>query len=683
MKRARRSLVVLPLLALLAGCGGTPPASGGPATATITPGGGRIEAFDAAGTRYRLDFPAGGLRQTTTVTLRPLTVGAGKLAAFQVEPAGLVTDVPVAVEVRLPSGAAPSPFATLVLEPGGLPAFVPTNVQDDTLSAALSFFAIPTDGSGLPPSGVTTSQGGGDTVEAVQANCAERLESLQGSYDALVASNSFQAAIRVALSAGALGMVCGLEEADAWLEQVAPAACARYEDLVLLADVFAADTYDRFAELIQPVLNWEATLQKLGVECENARSAVEVIGDKYPQFITFYGAEVVGSAFTADYERLRDEARKVWILIGQAQQLGIDAAETMLREQVLFPVMDQLRNRSFEECLDTDDHYYLSTVLSGPFTSQRVPIGSVSPLAGIGRLDTIANFTDAQVRDDIQYCASDLTLEVWADPDVPEELTDARRELGPGSAPGQQTTEASTEGPVQGYLVLRGPIEQLRCGQARNLESHELVVKFGGVEVHRASSLAGNPEVQVESSLTAAGRSLTGLNDVDVEVIREGGTCDDLYASGDVTLFTVTYTADPVPSVSSVTASPSSLTAEEPAEFTFTLAWTDAGENLETLHMTYDLAGQVQTETIDLATSDAVSGFDGTGASGTYTQTLNVFCDQAGKSPITITAVLEDAYGQRSDERQTTVGVSYGGCPSGGAVNGSPAAPGLVVGGPR
>ena len=684
-----RPLALASLAAVLTACGGAPPVPGGPASATIPPSGGGLEAFDAAGSRYRLTFPAGAVDRPTAVTLRPTSGDAGALAAFEVEPAGLVTDVAVSVEVVLAGGAAPSPFAAFSIGPDDARAFVPTDVQGSTLSADLRFFAVPPDGSGIVGAEVATSQGGGDPVAATEAQCAARLASMQTSFDALLDSNAFEAAVSLALTAAGSASLCGLDEATSdWIEQVPEAACARYEDLVLLADVVAADTYDTFSELVQPVMNWHATLDELGVACPGTKTAVQVIGEKFPQFLTFYGGRLAGLAFTADHDRLRDEVRKVSTLRGQASMLGLPAAETMLEQQVLFPLMDLLRDRSFDECVDTDDHYYLFSLLRVPFLAQRVPIGAVSPLAtGVAPLGQIANFEDADVQADIQYCASDLAFEVLSDPDVPEELTDARREFGPGAGPGQHTAEAATEGPVEGHLVLRGPIERLRCGEMRDPEAHELVVRFGGTEVHRAANLDANPEVAIESALVDAGLDPTGLNVVDVAVLREGGTCGGLYGGETTTLFTVAYTADPAPNATGVSAAPGALVAEQPAEFTFTLPWGDPGENLATLHMSYDLGGAVQTETIDLASSDAVSGFEAGGGTGTYRQTLNVFCSEEGTNTIVVTAVLEDAYGQRSDERQTNVSVTYGGCPAAGGAgasdHGAAGAAGLAVGGAR
>lgn len=660
-------------LAWLAACSSTPPVLGGPSTATIGPAGGTLQATGADGVRYRIDFPAGALDAPTSITLRPLAAASGSVGRFRVEPGGLLLGAEATLTATLPTGTAVAPDTTFALGPAADPTYVPTTVQGLSLEATLRFFGVPADAWGAPEAAgigqIDPQQSGDGAVAAAQATCGQRLAALQGSFDALMATNSFEAAIRVALNAASLAMECADDaQTTTWLEQVPAAACARYDDLVLLAQVTAADTYARFTELAQPIMNWWEALQQLGVTCPSATPPTQVIGEKLSQFLTFYSGKVQGLAFTADYDQLLDEARKVWGLRGQANLLDLPDVETQLEQQVLYPIMDQLRDRSFDECVDADDHYYLYTMLHQPFTSKRVPIGSFTPLANtLAPQSSHAGFQDAAVQTDIQYCASELTLEVWSDPDVPEELADKRRELGPGSEPGQQTSTATTEGPVEGHLVLRGAIERMLCGDERSIVEHELVVTFAGTEMHRAATLDANPEIDVEDALVAAGLSPTGVNEVDVVVRRESDACQSRYGSQDYALFTVAYTADPAPSATSLSATPASLVAEQDTPFTFQVPWTDAGENLVKLHMRYDLGGAVQTEEVDLAnaaSSGAVTGFGGAGGTGSYQQTLWVGCSENGTSPIVITMTLEDEYGQESEERQTSVTVTYGNCPN-------------------
>lgn len=214
--------------------------------------------------------------------------------------------------------------------------------------------------------------------------------------------------------------------------------------------------------------------------------------------------------------------------------------------------------------------------------------------------------------------------------------------------------------------------------------AHELVVRIGATEVHRGPSLAANPEIDIAAALSAAGLDITGLNDVDLTLMRETeeAPCGKLYGEGTTyELFTITYTADPAPQTTNPSVAPTTLTAEQDTEISFQLPWSDPGKNLKTLHVTYDLAGSTKTEQVDLATSAAVSGFTEGSGNGTYTQSLWVGCTENGKSPIVVSLVLEDEYGQRSDERHTSVSVAYGPCTAAAGTGGLVVAgSGFVVG---
>src|SRR5690606_32554393 len=267
-------------------------------------------------------------------------------------------------------------------------------------------------------------------------------------------------------------------------------------------------------------------------------------------------------------------------LRGQASLLGLDAVEDQLEETVLNPLMDMLREAAYGECRKTIDHYYLYAIFEAPFASQRVPIVPLLPAATATLLPQgHASFRDADLAKDIQYCASNLTIEVWPDTGVPEELTSQRVELVPAESPGAHVSAAATGGPVQAHLVLRGPVEEMRCGQDRSLVGHEIVVKSNQIEVHRANTLDANPEIDVKATLQARGLSTEHVNDLVLSVVREfsSGGCATLYGGPTYPLFEVTYTADPAPKVNAVTATPGSIPAEQNVDIKFALDWFDDG----------------------------------------------------------------------------------------------------------
>lgn len=668
MIRMRISLLAL-TVATVTACGAPPsPLPGGPQSLRLTAAGGTLQATGADGIRYTIVFPPGAVRFPVDVTLTPLDPVGDALGRFRVEPA-LELELPAHVALTLPDGANPSPWAAFAFEGDPVPVHVATTVDGTTLRTELPYLALPaleTVAAGLAP-----AQADADAIQVVAADCATRLDGLRWLYDAFMASNSYEAALRVVMSGGALASACAAyEELGTFLASIDEPACARYDDLVLVARVIAADTYDRFNELLQPVMAWQGTLQALGVVCEESPTATAVLEEKYVQFLAFYGGRVA-SAFTAEFERLLNEARKTFRLQGRAATLGLSDAAVLLEAEVLHEVMDQLRERAYDACVASADHYYLSTALEAVFLAERPSIGPVAPAGVAARapavltpLAAIARFTDDDVIADLWACASTLIVEVWADPDVPVEVTANRRELRPADTAGERNDTAATVAPVEGHLVLRGPIEPFLCGPSRTVETHELIVSFAGREVHRLPTLAGNPEIDVEAALVQAGRSTAGVNTVDLVVRRESPACGGLYGA-DHTLFTVTVTTDPAPRVTDAGVTPGALVAgDEFATFAFQVDWSDGGENLATLEVTFDLAGATSRDTVDLATAppELATGFTGGGGGGTYQQDLRVFCSEQGKSPILVSFVLEDAFGQRSPARTTSLPVSYGAC---------------------
>src|SRR5690606_14486155 len=223
------------------------------------------------------------------------------------------------------------------------------------------------------------------------------------------------------------------------------------------------------------------------------------------------------------------------------------------------------------------------------------------------------------------------------------------------------------EGPVEAHLVLRGPVEPMRCGQDRSLVAHELVVRSNQREVHRAPTLGANPESDVKAALEADGLSTEHVNDLVLSARREfnSGECATLYGGPEYELFEVTYTADPAPRVNAVAATPGGIPAEQNAEVTFALDWFDDGENLKTLHVEYQLGDATATAVAELASAADATGFTGKQGGGQYAAEHFVYCSEEGNGPLIARFVLEDEYGQKSEAGQVSVPVSYAGCGEG------------------
>ncbi|HEX6940095.1 MAG TPA: hypothetical protein VF158_11840 [Longimicrobiales bacterium] len=636
----------------------------------IGPGGGEVLAVAADGTAYRLAFPAGAVDGEVTVTLDPLATTGDEVAAVAVGPASLQLRVPATLEVTLPSGAAPA-SASFYLGAADAPAFLATTVGGATLGTELRFFTLPAEAhlggvaedasarSAFPALRPAQSTSGGQVVATI-ADCAQKLASLQHGYDLFVASESFESAVRVALNGADLASTCGdFEGLEQFRDLVAPAACGRYDEIVVNAQVVAADTHDVFTELMKPLFAWAATLDTLGVECPSSASWRSVLAAKEGQFITFYANSL--EDLPTEEAALIEELRKIETLKGEASLLGLPEAEQRLVDEVQHPLVEMHRDAAYDECRETTDHYFLYSLFEEVISERRVPITPILP-AGMAFLPADhAPFQDADLVEDIQHCASYFTVEVWSDPEVPVELEDRRVELTPAGSPGQQEKSAETSGPVEGHLVLRGPVEQMRCGQGRELVAHELVVLVEGKEVHRSATLDAVPEVEIASTLEDRGLPTDRVNTLDVVLRRESDACGGLYGE-DYRLFEVSYTADPAPVANAASSSPGAIAAEEEVDVTFSVDWFDDGENLRQARIEYRLGESEATAQVDLLASEDASGFTGKEGVGTIVATHYVYCSEAGANPLEATVYLIDEYGQESEGATAEVTVSYAGC---------------------
>src|SRR5690606_36933394 len=147
-------------------------------------------------------------------------------------------------------------------------------------------------------------------IAVVLADCERKLNETKHSYDLFAGSESFEAAIRIAFNGAALASTCGdFDAAVEFIELTKPSACARYDELVLNAQVIAADAYDVLTEATQPIVLWSATLQNLGAECSTSPSPADVIGSKLSQYLNFYEGKL--QDLPQEHEPLMAEARKV------------------------------------------------------------------------------------------------------------------------------------------------------------------------------------------------------------------------------------------------------------------------------------------------------------------------------------------------------------------------------------
>lgn len=679
---------------VLAACTQGPPASPAPApaSAVIGPTGGEVQASAEDGSIYRLAIPAGAVDGEVTVEISPRPTSGDELAAFRVSPSDLQLHVAATVEITLPDGVAVPPDATLHLADSETPIFLATTRASNRLTADLRFFELPLDAH-VGGVGSTTAEarrspaaagiigpaqaGGSGDVVASLADCASKLAAAKHSYQLFFDSESFESAVRAATNGRTIAQDCGAyEEYHEFQALTKPAACARYDEIVLNAEVVAADTYKVFTEIVQPVVAWAATLEELAVECPASASWRDVVHAKLSQFVTFYRNSL--EELPDEHESLLDEASKVIDLRGMASLLGMDDIAVDLEQDVSNPILEMHRDEAYQECLESTDHYFLYSLFESVFGTRRVPIVPKIPSV-IASSSAVAPYTDADLVDDVQHCASSFTLEVWEDPDVPVELTDKRVEFTPAEHAGEHETESETSGPVTGHLVLRGQVEQMRCGQGRALVDHELVALVEGEEVHRAASLDAVPEIDIQATLEDRSLSTTHVNTLDIVLRRESDGCGGLYEE-EYDLFTVAFTVDPAPIANTTSPSQGAIGAENEVDITYTVDWFDDGENLRQARIVYTLGDSTVTTMVDLLDSEYATGFTGKEGKGAITTTHYVFCSEEGNDTLGAAITLFDEFGQVSETRSADVLVSYAACDGSRAT--PPTGDAIVIGEP-
>ena len=668
------------LVVTLVACGPSgvvaPPAAPTPTgavDATVTSDGGSVRVVSDDGAILDVTFPAGAVRTDTLLTIAPAPTEPDALARFSVSPSGLVFRRPVAVALQLPSGATSGDESTFALEVPGEPTVLPTARSDDgrSFTAEVRFFAFPT-ASDVERFDADDARMA-DRIAAFEARCQDEIDVAAETLDLYVAHYAFEDALRLIGRIGFLLDRCArYDEFGTWLEQADPVVCALYADAVLMATVVAVDTFKTFKQVMAPVTHGFSTVQAFDAKCD-APTAVEVFETKYVQFIEFLSARVNGLQFTAEYEDLLDEVRRVLRLRGMAEMLGADNVVGLLESRVIDPLMDLLRQRAYTECVATSDHYYLFGLIESQFLQRRVPLVARPPVDGRAITRSTSwnghgAYGDDAIHRDLQYCGTSLDLEVWSGGGVPTAFTEQAHTMGGPSSPGAETVQASSRGPREGYLILRPDIDVFRCGQSRTLDPQSLVVRFAGVEAHRVAATGGSmPSQPIELDLAEllSGSDPRQKATRTVEIVREADACSGAYGAPSFTLFTWDVELDPAPTLELVTASSSVLVANQVTSMTFSLPFEDQGANVRTLVVEVALGGTVFVRLEDdVASSASTTGFAGeTHGEGTFTEDVHIGCSEAGKNPLSFRFHLVDEFEQESSTLSTDVTVDYSGCP--------------------
>jgi hypothetical protein len=648
----------------------------GPVTATITPAGGSIRVVGDDGAVLELDFPAGAVAEPLSVTVTPRTAIPGTEASFDLHPAGTMLRQPLVLTFQAPEGVELSGSSTFRFEAHGDRALLPS------LRTAPRELRATTRMLGYAESfedAVQRSQlSDADTLAIAAMECQIALDSLMERLE-MARNYSFsypEPAHQLIQQIEATRLLCEMDPGtfEAQIPIIQQQACEGYRDATATAAALPSDSGDALRANVGRIINWTAVRDLAATDCDGlGGDHQEAIENEFDEFIDAFTKRVDEGSLPSTYSGLWNEKRDVENLRAHAEYLGRPEIAQKIDDKVLAEIYDLLRDAAYEHCVDTSQQVYLADLLWNgavvlhPVATSLTVTGQAAR-AAVGNLPHYARFSSADLAADIQLCGARVEVEVFTP--VPERRDDLTREVRGGDTPGTHQTSAATRAPATGSLVLDGELPAFRCTAPDRLGDDELVVKLDGTVIRRVPRsgngyLTSRVDIDLEDAISTAGIDATKKASYPLELYREGDACGGAHPFGEPSakLFTIELEIDPAPQLTGLSAGPTSLVADAATAVTFSLPFQDEGENLTTLRVAWNLVDTAGTYTVDLTTSDQVSGFTAPSGTGTYQATIEVFCSEQGKNPLTLRMTLSDDFEQESEEQSVALTVSYGGCP--------------------
>ena len=547
--------LTLPVAVLLASCGGS---SGTPIAAT-TPGptttpvvftaasqstslnetGGSLSLTSADGTRFQLDLPAGALAGATTLTLATQTPAAGQQFNLLLQPAGLVLNsgTTFTLTIQFPVGASLPATGALAYD-GVLVPF--TRLADGRIQVSLSAFAAAATSTASAP-GALLSAAANKRAAAVSATaCAPTLASNAGMV-ALVAldpalygqcmTSAVQElannvlvpnAMRAALSITAYLQNIGSSNTDRAMSDSGALTCAAYGVALDRARNTTATTTVTLHNLIDSVMYWESVVQLLGATCSRIglTDYQTVVHIKIGESLAYYGsvAPTITDVAAAPYVQAKADA--VHSVRAQNEVLALNPPAGV-------------RSTLNAEVTQRAQPAVVNALLQAPWQRTRTT-GNFDELislkTSVGDIDSLKAAA--------HYAGTQLTVEVL---DNANQVQSTLTGMG-GVAAGQTLTTGSLFARADGFLRLRGPIQALNC-PSNFSSSEELVIRFAGLEVHRASVspyLSTDLTLNIRDLRLTAGLPLANTDTQTLTLERSGVACSAYWGVSPKPLITLT-----------------------------------------------------------------------------------------------------------------------------------------------
>lgn len=517
--------------------------------ATVGEAGGTLEVRGFEGGTLAVEIPAGALAAPTEIRLEPLVADAGSLARFRVLPAGLAFSARVALRYEAP-GALPA-RSVLRWRVGDARFPLPTTrnggeLRADTIALGYVFEQAAADAAGpgrmVARSGTGSSRAADEPsteLDVAPLDCDVEIAGLELQLAAAVRETDIVRAQAQADRLLAVIEACALREQAALTAR----ACEAYQAAATTAQVIAADSYERFRQLVTPLLLTQADVQITGATC-TAPSLDALLEAKFAQFLDFIEADYARPGLLAEFDTAARELRRLIDYDVACQQMGLDAVCARLDGDLIPTVLDRLRSAAFRECREDSSVQLLSEMSALVVVPRRILQPSRSDrarpaAASAASYLTYGRFTYAELEDDMAYCRSSPEIRVFEDArGVPTELEDQRVVLPASTQPGNHTTTAEVEVPRDGSVRIAGPIGTLTCPDG-SVSADEVVARVNGVRL--ASRPAAGPTFATTTSpfdlivadvLAQAVPPGTQVSEFTVELRREGAACGGLFSDG-------------------------------------------------------------------------------------------------------------------------------------------------------
>jgi len=563
--------LVLPfVLAACGGGGGNDPGVSTlrpPVQAEIGSAGGTVKVPISEGVQAEIEFPAGALRETVSMTFTPEPPEAGAQVRLRVEPADPELAKPVIL--RLTGAAAPASGTTaFYVGSRDNRMFVPSATDPATgaLTAQTQLLVLDADTAlaaradrpRILAAGPLTSGSHAGFINVDQQTCQILLPELEAQIrrakqSEFTANSVYQLVqtIRVieplcAGEGGGDGSAVEAAELLLKIEEIERAACASLvnavDAIMFFLDPTEADFYGRTTRL----LGAQAALDAVGGSCNPQVTTMQAYAKAMTDYMAAFSRRVDAPGFGGNtWLSRRNELRRIIRLYDDAFGLEMLAEQQAVVDTVLKPALAKLHARAFRTC-DRDNPAEQGQ-LADLMTGGQVYGSSIAFLAfdGYGR-----TLIPPGIAQDIQYCASRLSIQAF---DGAEPLPSQTLVLGGGDEPGTQETQGTITVPVaEGVLSIEGVVRPLLCASPQAAAAYDpstLVIKFNGVTIRELSPTAadflpeGPLELDLQAMYAAAGLDANAPGAYALEIFRVGTGCGGVFGAASFKLFEVTVTS--------------------------------------------------------------------------------------------------------------------------------------------